>query len=119
MTNKELKKLSRADLLKLLMLQMRENERLQAELDEANARLEDRTLRVNKAGNIAKAALEINGVMEAAQAAARQYLENVKLVEAQTRRKSKLLLDDLEKKLEAAEQREAEARRLIEQYNNR
>lgn len=119
MTNKELKKLSRADLLKLLMLQMRENERLQAELDEANARLEDRTLRVNKAGNIAKAALEINGVMEAAQAAARQYLENVKLVEAQTRRKSKLLLDDLEKKLEAAEQREAEARLLIEQYNNR
>lgn len=119
MTEKELKKLSRTDLLKLLMLQTQENERLQAELDEANAKLEDRTLRVNKAGNIAKAALEINGVMEAAQQAAHQYLENIRLVEAQTRRKSKQLLDDLQKKIEAAEQREAEAQRLIEQHQNR
>ena len=117
MTDKQLKKLSRADLLELLMIQTRETERLQAELDAANAKLEDRTLRLNKAGNIAKAALEINGVMEAAQNAARQYLDNVMLIEKETRRKSGLLLEELYEKIEAAEAREAEARALIEQLN--
>lgn len=116
MTEKELKKLSRADLLELLLLQTRETERLQKALDEANAKLEERTIHLNKAGNIAKAALEINGVMEAAQEAANQYLENVRLIEAETRRKSGLLLEELREKLEAAEQREAEARKLIEQH---
>ncbi len=115
MEMKELRRLSRADLLKLIEIQTRECERLQRELDEANARLEDRKLRVNKAGNIAKAALEVNGVMEAAQAAASQYLENVRLVEARTRRESAKLLKELEAKIKAAERREEEARRLIEQ----
>lgn len=116
MTKKELKKLSRADLLELLLLQTRESERLQAELDEARAKLDDRTLRVTKAGNLAKATLEINGVMEAAQEAAAQYLENVRRIEEETRRKSGLLLEELQSKIEAAEQREAEARKLIEQH---
>ena len=119
MTEKELKKLSRMDLLKLLMLQTKENERLQAELDAANAKLADRTLRVNRAGSIAKAALEINGVMEAAQAAAQQYLDNIKLVEAETRRKSALLLAELEEKIQAAQQREAAAAALMSSDENR
>ena len=91
MTEKELKRLSRGELLELLLVQTRETERLQQEVDMLREQLEDRKLRVNRAGSIAKAALEVNGVMEAAQAAANQYLENIKLVEAETRRKSALL----------------------------
>lgn len=87
MTDKELKRLSRSELLELLLVQTRERERLEKELEEARKMLEDRQLRIDKAGDLAHAALEINGVMEAAQAAARQYLENIERMERQTRQR--------------------------------
>ena len=92
MTDKELKRLSRAELLELLIYQTRESERLQAELDETRRALEDRRLRVREIGNLAQAALEVNGVMEAAQAAAQQYLDNIAAMEEETRRKCEQIL---------------------------
>ena len=87
MADKELKKLSRAELLELLLLQTKENERLQAELDEALQQLADRRLRLAECGDLAQAALAVNGVMEAAQAAARQYLDNIRAMEEEARRR--------------------------------
>ena len=87
MSEKELKRLSRSELLELLLVQTRERERLEKELEEARRMLDDRQIRLEQAGDIAKAALEINGVMEAAQAAARQYLENIERMERETRRR--------------------------------
>ena len=78
MTDKELKKLSRVELLELLVAQAKDTEELQAQLDEANAKLANRTIEVDKAGSIAEASLKLNGVFSAAEAAAAQYLENVK-----------------------------------------
>ena len=77
MTDKELKKMSRAELLELLIDQMEENERLRLKLDKAISLLKDRQIKLQKAGSIAKAALELNRVFEAADAAARQYVESV------------------------------------------
>lgn len=85
MTEKELKRLSRSELLELLLIQTRERELLEEKLEEAERKLEDRQLRMEKAGDIAQAALAINGVMEAAQAAARQYLESIERMERETR----------------------------------
>ena len=79
MTDRELRKLSRRDLLELLIAQGRERDALQAELEKARAALQDRELRLAQAGSIAEAALQLNGVFEAAQAAAQQYLDNVRL----------------------------------------
>ena len=87
MTDKELKRLSRTELLELLLEQTRERERLEQRLEEAERQLADRQIRLEKAGDIAHAALEINGVMEAAQAAARQYLHNVEKLEKETRQR--------------------------------
>lgn len=92
MTDRELKRLSRAELLELLLVQTRERERLEQELEEARQQLADRQIRLEKAGDIAHAVLEINGVMEAAQAAARQYLENAERLERQTRQKCEQML---------------------------
>lgn len=78
MRNKEWKKLKRAELLELLIVQVKENERLQTELDTANAALKERTIIIEQAGSIAEAALQLNGVFAAAEAAAAQYLENVR-----------------------------------------
>lgn len=78
MTDKELKKLSRGDLLELLISQTKENERLTAKLAEADSSLDSRKIVLDDAGSIAEAALRLNGVFTAAQSAADQYLENIK-----------------------------------------
>lgn len=78
MTDRELRKLSRADLLELLLKETQENERLRAELEEANKKLADRTILIENSGSLAEAALRMNGVFEAADRAVRQYLENVR-----------------------------------------
>ena len=77
MTNKELKRLSRKELLEMLIEQSRETERLQKRLDEDEKKLKDRSLLVGEAGTLAEAAIVVNGVFEAADAAAKQYLENI------------------------------------------
>lgn len=77
MTNKELKKLSRRELLEMLLDQSKEVERLRRELKEAKRQLNDRRILIENAGSIAEAALKLNKVFEAAQDAANQYLENI------------------------------------------
>lgn len=77
MTERELKKLSRADLLQLLLDERRENERLQKKLKESEEKLNERTIALEEAGSIAQAVMKLNGVFEAAEAAASQYVENV------------------------------------------
>ncbi len=78
MTERELKKLSRADLLELLLNERRENEGLRLRLEEAEQKLADRKIQLEQAGSIAEAALQLNGVFAAAEAAAEQYLDSVR-----------------------------------------
>ena len=78
MTDEELRKLKRADLLELLVAQGKENEALQEKLRQAEAALWDRQIQLDEAGNIAEAALRLSGVFEAAQKASDQYLENIR-----------------------------------------
>lgn len=75
MTGKGLKRLNRKELLEMLVEQGREVERLQRELDEAQQKLSDREIRIQKAGTLAEAAFSLNGVYEAVEAAAKQYLD--------------------------------------------
>lgn len=84
MKEKSLRTLSREELLQLLIERTQERDAMQAraaelqsQLDEANARLEHHTLAIENAGSLAEAALQVNGVVEAAQKAADQYLENI------------------------------------------
>ena len=84
LTENELRKLSRIDLLELLLEKSRENEKLQEELDSVKAQLAERNIKIEKAGSIAEAALALNGVFEAAQAAADQYLENLRTISGET-----------------------------------
>ncbi|MGN0963015.1 MAG: hypothetical protein ACI4PP_05500 [Clostridia bacterium] len=78
MTDKELRKLGRGELLEMLLAQSKEAESLRSQLEEATAQMESRNIDLTKAGSIAEAALSLNGVFTAAQAAADQYLENVR-----------------------------------------
>ena len=77
MTELNLKKLSRADLLEMLIDQGEELEAVKEKLAAAEAKLQDRELAINEAGSIAEASLKLNGVFDAAQSAAQQYLDNI------------------------------------------
>ena len=78
MTDKELHKLNRVQLLELFLEQSRRNEELEKELAEVKAQLESKNIAIDKAGSIAEAALNLTKVFEEAQKAADLYLANVK-----------------------------------------
>ena len=80
MTDKELRKLKRTDLLELLIEQSKEVESLKKRIGGLEAELADRRLLIYKSGSIAEAALKLNGVFEAAEAAAQEYLENIRRI---------------------------------------
>lgn len=84
LSDKELRRLKRAELLEMLLEQSRENEALMTELEEKNRiiealnlKLENRKIDLKNAGTIAEASFKLNGVFEAAEKAAEQYLENL------------------------------------------
>jgi len=78
LTEKELHKLKRGELLEMMLAQSREIDALRARVRDLEEKLADREIRIRESGSIAEAALKLNGIFEAAQAAADQYLENVK-----------------------------------------
>ena len=84
MTDKDLHRLRRGELLEILLEQSKENDNLRIELEEKNKlieelnkKLEDRRIDLQEAGTIAEASFKLNGVFDAAEKAAKQYLDNL------------------------------------------
>ena len=85
MTEREMRRLSRADLLEMLIEQSAELEALQAKYAAAQEKLEKREVDLQQAGTLAEAALRFNGVFDAADAAAQEFMDTVRRrSEAQT-----------------------------------
>ncbi|MBQ3090465.1 MAG: DNA repair protein [Oscillospiraceae bacterium] len=78
MTKKELRRLRRSDLLEMLLKLSEENKLLQERVASLEQQLNDRTICIDEAGSLAEAALALNGVFQAAQAACDQYTENIR-----------------------------------------
>ena len=78
MTDRELKRLGRAELIDITYEQQKRLEECEETIRELQEKLEEKEIRISKAGSIAEAALRINGVFEAAQSAADQYLVSVR-----------------------------------------
>ena len=79
MDQKDLQRLGRRDLLEMLLELSQENEKLRNDIHVLEARLVDRMLTVTNAGSLAEAALQLNGVFQAAQNACDQYIYNTQL----------------------------------------
>ena len=77
MTDKELRKLSRTDLITIMLDLAKENSQLREELDQVKRELESRTIAIQNAGSLAAAAMELSGVFEAAEDACAQYTRNL------------------------------------------
>lgn len=80
MNEKELRHLSKTEMLEIMLDQESEVSALKEQIRELNFMVSERSISIQKAGSIAEASLIINKVMEAAQQAADQYLDNVKTV---------------------------------------
>jgi tRNA U34 5-methylaminomethyl-2-thiouridine-forming methyltransferase MnmC len=78
MADKELRKLSRAELIEMLLEQSKRVANLEEQLKKAKEKLKNREIILNEAGNIAEAALRLNNVFEDAQAASEQYVQGLK-----------------------------------------
>ena len=108
MTDKELRRLSRSDLLELLISQTEENQALKTRVAQLEDQLNDRRIAVAEAGSIAEASLKLNGVFAAAEEAARQYLENIQRIQQEQEASSQSLREKAGQEAEAIRQ-EAEA----------
>lgn len=94
MTDKEFKRLSRAQLLDVIYQLQLQVDELTEQNQALKTELRDKRLRIDNAGTLAEAALEINNCFKNAQNAADQYLNEIKAIR---------------------EEAEAERRRIIEQ----
>ena len=78
MTEKELKKLNRYQLLELLILQTERADKLQACLADAESQLSNIQIQISSLGSMAEASLQLCGVFQAAQDAADMYINAAK-----------------------------------------
>ncbi|MBR4290994.1 MAG: hypothetical protein IKT52_10210 [Oscillospiraceae bacterium] len=78
MTDRQLRKASRTDLLKILLEQRKENEALREQLAQAQAQLQQRQITIDQSGTLAEAALKLSGIFDAAETACQYYTENIR-----------------------------------------
>ena len=84
MTDKEFKRLSRAQLIEVIYQLQLQVDNLTERNQTLEAALAEKRLRISNAGNLAEAALEINDCFRSAQNAAEQYLSEIKLLREET-----------------------------------
>lgn len=78
LTEKDLRKMNRYQLLELLIIQTERADKLQAKVEELEKQLNAQELKMTSLGSIAEASLQLGGVFQAAQAAADLYMEAAK-----------------------------------------
>ena len=98
MMDQELRHLTREDLLDIIYELQRRTQQVEQENETIRKQLADRTVKLEKAGSIAEAALALNGVFEAAQAAADQYLAQVHAANEQSQQLADRIVEDAQRK---------------------
>ena len=92
MVNKELKKLSRRELIEIIYQMKKNEQQLQEEKAALQAALEDKRIRLEKAGNIADAVASISGLFTAAQSTVELYLQEIACMKADAKQECEQML---------------------------
>lgn len=92
MTDREFKRLNRAQLIEIIYQLQLQVDSLTEQNQEIEKALADKRLRISNAGNLAEAALEINNCFSSAQNAAEQYLNEIKLLLEETEAERRKIL---------------------------
>ena len=116
MTDKELKRLSRVELIDIIYELQKQKDAADVRVAQLQEKLNQRELRIAQAGSIAEAAIGLNGVFEAAQDAADQYLYSIQTSTSSIQRK----LDAAKaQRREIISNAEEEANRIVRESENR
>jgi light-regulated signal transduction histidine kinase (bacteriophytochrome) len=99
MADKNLQRLSRKELLSIMISQGKEIDSLKEELRQANEKLQQRDICIRESGSIAEAALKLNNIFQDAEMASKQYLDSIKAM-AQQEKEALTRIQAKEKKLQ-------------------
>ena len=101
MTDKEFKRLNRAQLIEVIYQLQLQVDSLTEEKRELETALADKRLRISNAGNLAEAVLEINDCFRNAQNAAEQYLNEIQMMRRETEEQRMQILAQAQAEAEA------------------
>lgn len=119
MTDREIRHLSKAELLSIIRDQEQELQQAGERTAELQRRLEDKKTHLEACGSIAEASLQINQVFQAAQAAADQYLAEVREKHDRLDAETERLLAEARQKADAQVRAAAESCQKREEESSR
>lgn len=92
MLHKELKKLSRRELVDIIYQMKKNEQQMQEEIAVLQDALQDKRIRISEAGSIAEAATSITNVFTSAQKAADLYLQEIAYMKEETKRECEKMI---------------------------
>lgn len=110
MTDKEFRRLKRADLIEIIYRLQENEEKYRTAITRMGKQLGEKQSKLENAGSIAEAAMALSNVFEAAQDAANRYLEEIQQMHAQAE-------VELKQAKQEAQRIQEEARRNAEKIN--
>ena len=100
MIKKELKKLSRRELVDILYQMKKNEQQQQEEIASLQEALQDRRIRLSMAGSISEAAASITNLFSTAQSTADLYLSEITSMREETEKECAKMLEEAEEKVE-------------------
>lgn len=97
MNEKELRKISRKELLELLLEQANRIADLEKELADAKAKLEDKRIMLNEAGNLAEASLKITDLFQKTMETCKIYSDNIEELNSRIEKEVREKYETIEK----------------------
>ncbi len=97
MAEKELRKMSRTELIEIIYALQQNEKQLKNEIESLRKSLNEKTIIIENSGSIAEAALKLNHIFEDAQAAAEQYIQSIQTMKTMQAMQA---IQDIEKQAE-------------------
>ena len=100
MISKDIKKLSRKELVDIIYQLKMNEEHLQEKIAELEEALQEKRIKLSVAGSIAEAAVDITNIFHTAQRTADLYLQEIACLKAETERECARMIEDAHKQVE-------------------
>lgn len=98
MINKDIKKLSRLELVEIIYQLKKSEEELQAQVEDLQKKLDEKNLKIDNAGSLAEAALSLSDIFSSAQNAADIYLSEIKRIHESAENEFNTIIANAQKK---------------------
>lgn len=99
MISKELKRLSRRELVDIIYQLKKNEQEMQEEIESLKTELQDKRIRISTAGSIADAAMSVTNVFSTAQMTADLYLREISYMKENTEKECAKKVEEAEKKV--------------------